>query len=54
MQASHLQTTSIVGFIMLTIGVPVMLIVKFDFKKKISNAIVLAPMTAAWAVLLII
>ena len=37
------------AFVMLTIGMPVMLIVKIDFKIKLNEKVVFAPVAALWA-----
>lgn len=50
MQANYFKYSSLIAMIMLTVGLPLTLIIKFDFKKKINQKIVLAPITVAWVV----
>ena len=50
MQAKYFKYSTLIAMILLTVGLPLTLIIKFDFKKKINQKIVFAPITVAWVV----
>jgi len=48
MQATCFLYSTIFAFVMLTIGLPIMLIAKIDFKKELKPWAVMLPITFAW------